>query len=583
MMNEKPCEALAADDSIKPSDSKMESMSKMNIDELRSTLEESLEQVRARKTGSLFLDLLPREIRDKIYQLLLVNNIMSTPRVLHGWGLQNDRVGEFELYPVMLRTSRQIYYEASTILYGDNKFIINFNQNDGYSSPLLRFEHTAYGPLDGISRFVRIKKAKNWRIILTACKYECRVPDYDFGNFCRMICDEKLMSLDVQLLPRGKCISAYGFPDRDFKLKYHDVKDILNPLRFLRDVSKVKINEFPWEDLPFFASSGVERSAIEPYNIPEVFIQELTELVQGTSIPRLIFKMFECLLAYAQTFERNPYFQKQMRPEWGVRQQVLMRENIRPHGDIVHNPYTHGPLHLVELGLKWASMAAERDDIDMFLQARNDTLEYLERQYQRIVTASRMISDFAKENKIDGGLFDANHGSSEPFETASAAQSLVLLENYANSFDRESPGITENYIRSMQCSYDAFYASTERGALLGKLGKALEAASGIGGTYLRETVFLDFAKTFKLLVDNMDTQYFEIRSARKMLYRNDDIDYPSHIDFELWRCDELIDWTLNEPFLGPQISDAAEKPEAQDNGGGDGYDSDESDHNDWGP
>jgi hypothetical protein len=41
----------------------------------------------------------------------------------------------------------------------------------------------------------------------------------------------------------------------------------------------------------------------------------------------------------------------------------------------------------------------------------------------------------------------------------------------------------------------------------------------------------------------MDKQLLEIRKARKELSDMDFEDFGHDIDLELWRCDEIIDWT----------------------------------------
>ncbi|KAF8846764.1 hypothetical protein BDZ45DRAFT_682332 [Acephala macrosclerotiorum] len=89
-------------------------------------------------------------------------------------------------------------------------------------------------------------------------------------------------------------------------------------------------------------------------------------------------------------------------------------------------------------------------------------------------------------------------------------------------------------------------------------------------SYKSEGLPLNLTNTFKLIIDDMDKQYFEIRTARKKLYNNDDLEYPDRIDLESWMCDEPIGWTVNEPSLGPSLnqqSTQGQHNEEDDDGG----------------
>jgi hypothetical protein len=52
-----------------------------------------------------------------------------------------------------------------------------------------------------------------------------------------------------------------------------------------------------------------------------------------------------------------------------------------------------------------------------------------------------------------------------------------------------------------------------------------------------------FLLLFRLAIDDMDKQLLEIRKAWKELFDMDFEDFGHDIDLELWRCDEIIDWT----------------------------------------
>jgi hypothetical protein len=56
---------------------------------------------------------------------------------------------------------------------------------------------------------------------------------------------------------------------------------------------------------------------------------------------------------------------------------------------------------------------------------------------------------------------------------------------------------------------------------------------------------------FKQAVDDMDSQYFEIRRARRSLFDFDTEDPKCHIKLDNLQCEDMIDWTVNEPMMFP--------------------------------
>lgn len=122
---------------------------------------------------------------------------------------------------------------------------------------------------------------------------------------------------------------------------------------------------------------------------------------------------------------------------------------------------------------------------------------------------------------------------------------MTLVEEYAKSFVRDAPWTTQVNIRRIQHDYDLSYSTLPREVLLHELGKAFESK----GSWKSLDRFL---KLFKLAIDDMDKQLLEIRKARKELFDMDFEDFGHDIDLELWRCDEMIDWTVSEPILEPR-------------------------------
>lgn len=71
-----------------------------------------------------------------------------------------------------------------------------------------------------------------------------------------------------------------------------------------------------------------------------------------------------------------------------------------------------------------------------------------------------------------------------------------------------------------------------------------------------------YVEIFKQLVNDMDTQYLEIRAARKALFDHDTLgERGCDIDCESWRCDEKVKWDVYEPFFGaPNQVSECKKP-----------------------
>jgi hypothetical protein len=75
---------------------------------------------------------------------------------------------------------------------------------------------------------------------------------------------------------------------------------------------------------------------------------------------------------------------------------------------------------------------------------------------------------------------------------------------------------------------------------------SLDQVSFFGNWILRKS-FQPFFDLYKLAVDELDAQFLKIRQARKSLFDHDLGDWECDIDLGLGHCDEMIDWTVNEP------------------------------------
>ena len=94
-----------------------------------------------KKGDCLFLTKVPREIREEIYKLLLVNEVLGTPHAVRDSHLSSFRretvVEKYDLHPSILRICRKISEEGYAILYGSNTFFFDCRVIH-FDSPIMR-------------------------------------------------------------------------------------------------------------------------------------------------------------------------------------------------------------------------------------------------------------------------------------------------------------------------------------------------------------------------------------------------------------------------------------------------------------
>jgi hypothetical protein len=155
-----------------------------NRDQLKSHLNAiTMNTSTAKKPTCLFLERIPREIRDIIYSYLLVNPELSHAECLspidpNSFQEAYKNQQNYGLSPAILRASQQIYEEASTILYGLNSFFIDCGHGPWFRSPLARRFDEEFNQLfttqvqlpPTVDTVPTIKKVKHWKVLLCAAK-----------------------------------------------------------------------------------------------------------------------------------------------------------------------------------------------------------------------------------------------------------------------------------------------------------------------------------------------------------------------------------------------------------------------------
>jgi hypothetical protein len=289
-------------------------------DQLKSRLNAITMTTSAPETPTcLFLEKIPREIRNMIYIYLLVNPELSHPKCVYPNHLPNSSQEEvkneqnYGLSPAILRASQQIYEEASTILYGSNTFIIDCGQDQWFRSPLVRVfdAESSYRPLfttecylpPTVDTIPAIKKVKHWKVFLSAAKSSGSPPSEAFFNFCQTISDAPVQALKVYLIPKEvDSHSSRGW--NSAFTQYHRIEWVLRLLQMLRNIPYFELLDAEGVDLRIYYPDP-DMWSIKPYNIDPELKHEVVSMVKGNTPVKMLFKMIERLQAYAQAFERN--------------------------------------------------------------------------------------------------------------------------------------------------------------------------------------------------------------------------------------------------------------------------------------
>ncbi|KAE8447265.1 hypothetical protein EG329_010959 [Mollisiaceae sp. DMI_Dod_QoI] len=553
------------------------------------------------------LDVLPAEIRNRIYNLLLLNSDLSQRKsIISVRAPQVGRTATYNLTPALLQTCRQIYNEASAILYGSNVFLIDCSNNRFVASPILRhcshplphpaqqtenafsnFVQPTKPPIsysaqpDYLKTFVAVAKVQRWKVLVSAhaslSLSANPLPPAGLACLCRAICDSHITSLDIQLIPKGFEFSEEHSWSMSINgalragavlpsVQYTKLGRVLQPLQLLRNVKQLTLGTAQISDCHIYrrAANNTDPAYI-PHDIRPLLLAKIRYVTQGKSPVVRIFKMCDNLTAYAQAFERNVLYKLEMAPKYGCLSptesqtgpyrytngyQQVDRSFFRRGGRLSQTAGTHP----VEEALELASYAADRCDLKLFEQHRNAAIEYLERQYARISAAAATMVEMIKPEKRVGGLFDTTRGRTSRTELPKhLAFFLVALERYGKTFDRELTEAMMVDIRLRPREWENAY-SLPREQYFKQLCSILEF-----GRSTRYHNPSEFVAIFKIAMDEMDTQYLEIRQLRKDLFKDDPADLKSKYNNDdfiqpSW-CDEEIDWTIHEPELFPGPED----------------------------
>lgn len=503
-----------------------------------------------------FLKIIPTEIRLKIYRYLLVNPQLGEVM----WIGTNTNYGasfKYELSPNVLRTCQAIYDEAVSILYEINTFVFVCHRrkenseliSDLPQSPLTRYidqdrcPFKAKGHPSGenyndfnIDEIPNLKAIKRWNVITAVFEYN--TVSMVFADLCQAVCDSRLKDFKLALLlPKAQPPS----PSRQEQKSHEHIHTIGDTLSILRNVENAsfEIAQRSSSDLPPGMSYWHYYWGYSAKDFAISLRQRYVTTIKGNTPLEKVSQMYQLLLIYAKTFERNSQFKVEMDPDYpkfrkgGEGYEPLLPDNpFRPYSG-------EDTWHEVERLLKTIRKLSRVQGIASFKVERMRIFDILEPQYKRITQSMRKLHSHIMAEKSFMGLFDKDIADGPSLEET-CEKSMEVLEDAAKAFDRDLCWETKLLVRQNPTKYRLTKEDLPREKWLAKMGSLFVVS-------FDECLDVDeFIVYFKLAADDMQQQYMEIREARKNLLSLDvtkpGIHVPTSIEKHL---EEPIDWTTD--------------------------------------
>ncbi|KUJ10057.1 uncharacterized protein LY89DRAFT_740458 [Mollisia scopiformis] len=522
------------------------------------------------------LKTIPIEVRREIYKYLLINPILGSIKSLHNRegsapGLFGEGAAKssyrkrYGLHPALLRTCKAVYGEAATILYESNTFFFQSLSNENVLCPL--FRNSPEMPLQYSFSRLRLpfpgqrltaghfegvfKKIKHWKVTLSSHKgWEASCPSHGLVYLCRMICDSSPKSLHVEFVPCGS-LTIPTFPDIPRQYK---ASRMLQPLLWLRNLSEFTVTHLPDNETSsyewWYSPLLVRFRTFHKVDLPKDLVAKLKFIVQSNTPVVRVFKMYQRLLDYTRAFERIEEARRKMDPEYGLLSSPpsYLGSKVAPSVLFTHIDQPGFSLRSVKSQLEYAATASEENNVEVFNRVRHIILEVLEPQYQRIAAAAESMSSFVKSEKRCSGLFGPVSRFAFFFDLSDKClipDGLVEIYRYAKTFERDLSLEEQKHKLSDMKRWMAGFAKLPREILLHRLELEMYQRS-------HELIITSLMKE---IIDDMDSQYLQIRKFRMAVFDEDPPGLQYIFDKELWferhRCDDAINWTVEEPCLTP--------------------------------
>ncbi|KAF7897191.1 hypothetical protein EAF00_005419 [Botryotinia globosa] len=476
------------------------------------------------------LERMPLEIRREILKYLLLNPELDTASCIHSDDGRGSKI-KYELQPAVLRVCKEFHAEGVEMLYGENWFFIECvlpaRDHLLHRCALTRFCEVACPERLHSSRELAInhlrtvpgvKRIRHWKILIAPMSISAR---NNIINLCRSICHNGIKSMKFVIAPwdnlkySNLSRAGPGESAAENETTAKIIQHVLSPLEILRQ----GYDYYSWASGALWRIDTPRGRVLLPKTM---YLTHLIKLLQSDSEVE----------HFHETFERIYEFQKD-----------ATGDNLYQSPYVAKTPFrgTH-PVESALLKALHMQMSEEAgvQDISELKILRSNAIQFLERQYQRIQQAANDLVRFVKDQKVSGGLLGPVKPS--PFESSPGAQSegLVLLKNYAESFDRDLTTATKIAICRLNGQYETRLEVFPREIAIKKCinayrGRDVEA----------------FVANFRYAVDDMDIQYLAIRNARKRLFEWDlkGPGYTTEIDVDPLRCDARVAWDKVEPDM----------------------------------
>ncbi|TGO66752.1 hypothetical protein BOTNAR_0055g00330 [Botryotinia narcissicola] len=454
------------------------------------------------KSTTSALDKLPLEVRRMIYKELLVNPVLGTMKAIEA-DTEFGTEAIYGLTPAILRTCRNIYEEASEVLY-DQTFIIkcDYNYRGGgrlepkplmsCPCPILRYEYKLTSPFTRLEIPVKssaITQARSWKVLV-----DSSVDDIDshqqFYEFCGAVCNARPKKIEIVMLKTGTV------PPDPAQMRWLEITPTNELPPFLHEVDGFDPDEVVW-------------SSHQP---GKLLTRMLHNLAQSDRPVERLFQIRAELVILAQSFERYLPFKMDM----NFRAPLTMRNSFRSHPEKIHDLIQWGYKRYTEYyvpnpnrnkdgnnDLEESLFKARNADLTMqnstFKQHREEVVKQLWLQYNRVLDAAKKLKAF----RCTGDQFRGR-------KNAGLAHWLLLIENYAAEFEREKNPNTAAEFRRQKRRFDNLRSTWPREIMLAKLDRMME-----------DQEFEEFETVAEKVEKDMDKQVVEMTIAWRELFRAD--------------------------------------------------------------
>ncbi|KAE9373678.1 hypothetical protein N431DRAFT_456437 [Stipitochalara longipes BDJ] len=393
----------------------------------------------------------PREIRDKIYGYLLLNPILGQSEI--GWDIPdpdgwNRLPVKYGLCTSIIYACKTISKEALDVLYECNTFYLScFARHETAwlgpphsESPLLRYSNTDWDTRTSDDKCppaieVVFRRVRRWKVLVTAFEQDFHLSRREFPSrvltkLCKVINNSRPLSVEILLVPQN----IEGMIDHRGGT-FHDVKEVLRPLNLrnipagvfrLRDAT---LDEIHPEHVDGSLRNVIPKPPIISQLPPSLWRRELMLLTESTNQLNMSARCTQafCAMLNLLSAAGEPLNEGLLTLRFG---NCVRSINTNPFKES-KNP--------IEGALSDAKLASYVENLTPFKQYRAAVLTYLEPQYHRIMAAYIKFVDLLSIKTPFYNLLSDSCARSDFVEQGLAAETSILMEQFAATFIRDVP------------------------------------------------------------------------------------------------------------------------------------------------